>query len=116
MQVKPDAGRQRYQSSAKCEANESFAVGILFYIHSQCYSVEFTLSTSSPRLEVGILKKLWDMITTVESSIAAWTTTLWREIQVEDMELECKRFAKEIRGLDKLVRGGMGNTRMYNIQ
>ncbi|CAB1430531.1 unnamed protein product [Pleuronectes platessa] len=60
------------------------------------------------RLEVGMLKKLWDMITTVEFSIAGWTTTLWREIQVEDMEQECKRFAKETRGLDKEVRGEIG--------
>uniref|UniRef100_A0AAQ5YU21 Dynein axonemal heavy chain 17 n=1 Tax=Amphiprion ocellaris TaxID=80972 RepID=A0AAQ5YU21_AMPOC len=56
------------------------------------------------RREVGLLKELWDMITMVESSMAAWRTTPWREIHVEDMELECKRFAKDIRGLDKEVR------------
>ncbi|XP_008276610.1 dynein axonemal heavy chain 9 [Stegastes partitus] len=56
------------------------------------------------RREVGLLKELWDMIATVESSMAAWRTTPWREIHVEDMELECKRFSKEIRGLDKEVR------------
>ncbi|KAM9837728.1 LOW QUALITY PROTEIN: dynein axonemal heavy chain 9 [Aulostomus maculatus] len=56
------------------------------------------------RREVGLLKELWDMITVVESSMAAWTRTPWREIHVEDMELECKRFAKDIRGLDKEVR------------
>lgn len=44
------------------------------------------------------------MITMVESSMAAWRTTPWREINVEDMELECKRFSKDIRGLDKEVR------------
>eukprot|EP00064_Thunnus_orientalis_P003474 superscaffoldBa00000283_g3483 len=56
------------------------------------------------RREVGLLKELWDMITVVESSMAAWKTTPWREIHVEDMELECKRFSKDIRGLDKEVR------------
>ncbi|KAK2835022.1 hypothetical protein Q5P01_015506 [Channa striata] len=56
------------------------------------------------RREVGMLKQLWDMITIVESSMAAWRTTLWREVHVEDMELECKRFSKDIRGLDKEVR------------
>ncbi|TMS22374.1 hypothetical protein E3U43_012639 [Larimichthys crocea] len=56
------------------------------------------------RREVGLLKELWDMITVVESSMAAWRTTPWREIHVEDMELECKRFSKDIRGLDKEVR------------
>ncbi|XP_053270380.1 dynein axonemal heavy chain 9-like [Pleuronectes platessa] len=71
------------------------------------------------RLEVGMLKKLWDMITTVEFSISGWTTTLWREIQVEDMEQECKRFAKETRGLDKEARawdafGGL-DSRVKNL-
>ncbi|XP_044194722.1 dynein heavy chain 9, axonemal isoform X6 [Thunnus albacares] len=56
------------------------------------------------RREVGLLKELWDMITVVESSMAAWKTTPWREIHVEGMELECKRFSKDIRGLDKEVR------------
>jgi len=50
-----------------------------------------------------LLKELWDMIAVVDSSIAAWRTTPWRDIQVEDMELECKRYAKEIRALDKEV-------------
>ncbi|XP_030610318.1 dynein axonemal heavy chain 9 isoform X3 [Archocentrus centrarchus] len=56
------------------------------------------------RREVVLLKELWDMITMVESSMTAWRTTSWREINVEDMELECKRFSKEIRLLDKEVR------------
>uniref|UniRef100_A0A7N8YQ50 Dynein, axonemal, heavy chain 9 n=1 Tax=Mastacembelus armatus TaxID=205130 RepID=A0A7N8YQ50_9TELE len=56
------------------------------------------------RREVGLLKELWDMITLVESSMAAWKMTPWREIHVEDMELECKHFSKDIRGLDKEVR------------
>lgn len=51
-----------------------------------------------------LLKELWDMITMVESSIVAWSTTPWREIDVEDMELQCKVFAKDIRVLDKEVR------------
>ncbi|XP_077407169.1 dynein axonemal heavy chain 9 isoform X2 [Vanacampus margaritifer] len=56
------------------------------------------------RREVGLLKELWDMITVVESSMAEWKMTPWREIHVEDMELECKRFSKDIRGLDKEMR------------
>ncbi|XP_041830036.1 dynein heavy chain 9, axonemal-like isoform X1 [Melanotaenia boesemani] len=56
------------------------------------------------RREVGMLKEVWDMITVVESSMAAWRTTPWREINVEEMELECKCFSKDIRGLDKEVR------------
>ncbi|XP_051927996.1 dynein heavy chain 9, axonemal [Hippocampus zosterae] len=56
------------------------------------------------RHEVGLLKELWDMITIVESSMAEWKTTPWGDIHVEDMEVECKRFSKDIRGMDKEIR------------
>ncbi|KAL4648151.1 dynein heavy chain 9, axonemal-like [Arapaima gigas] len=56
------------------------------------------------RKEVLLLKELWDMIIVVDSSITDWKKTRWREINVEDMDVECKRFAKDIRGLDKEVR------------
>lgn len=54
---------------------------------------------------MGLLKELWDMIAVVDSTMVAWRTTPWRDINVEDMELECKRFNKDIRALDKEVRG-----------
>ncbi|KAF7661538.1 hypothetical protein LDENG_00259550 [Lucifuga dentata] len=56
------------------------------------------------RREMGLLKKLWDMITVVESSMATCEMTPWRDINVEDMELDCKQFSKDIRGLDKEMR------------
>lgn len=33
-----------------------------------------------------------------------WQTTPWRKIDVENMDIECKKFAKEIRMLDKEMR------------
>lgn len=56
------------------------------------------------RREVFLLKQLWDMIEVVLSSIDEWKDTLWADINVENMEMECKRFVKEIRGLDKEMR------------
>ena len=56
------------------------------------------------RKEVFMLKQLWDMIEVVLSSIEEWKDTLWSDINVENMEMECKRFVKEIRGLDKEMR------------
>uniref|UniRef100_A0A8C4ZK88 Uncharacterized protein n=1 Tax=Gadus morhua TaxID=8049 RepID=A0A8C4ZK88_GADMO len=53
------------------------------------------------RREVVMLKDLWDLKTVVDSSITGWRTTPWMDIQVEDMEMQCKRYAKEIRCLDK---------------
>ena len=53
------------------------------------------------RCEVKMLKNLWDLITLVQSSFADWKTTLWSDINVENMELDCRKFVKDIRGLDK---------------
>lgn len=46
------------------------------------------------RREIGLLKTLWDMITVVKSSFEEWNTTLWKDINVENMEMECKKFVK----------------------
>lgn len=39
------------------------------------------------------------------SCIDEWKTTPWKKIDVENMEMECKKFAKEIRSFDKELRG-----------
>ncbi|NWV39884.1 DYH17 protein, partial [Grantiella picta] len=56
------------------------------------------------RRELRMLKELWDMVTLVNLSIATWKTTRWKDLNVEDMDIECKKFAKDIRGLDKDVK------------
>ena len=67
------------------------------------------------RKDVCLLKTLWDMIELVVTSIDDWKTTLWVDINVEHMEMECKKFVKDIRGLDKEMRawdafGGLDST------
>uniref|UniRef100_A0A8C3EQ44 Dynein axonemal heavy chain 17 n=1 Tax=Corvus moneduloides TaxID=1196302 RepID=A0A8C3EQ44_CORMO len=56
------------------------------------------------RRELCLLKELWDMVTLVNLSIATWNTTRWSDLNVEDMDIECKKFAKDIRSLDKEVK------------
>ncbi|KAM5150816.1 dynein axonemal heavy chain 9 isoform 1-T1 [Callospermophilus lateralis] len=56
------------------------------------------------RKEACQLKELWDTIGMVTSSIHAWETTAWKDINVETMDLECKKFTRHIRNLDKEVR------------
>ena len=53
------------------------------------------------RRELRMLKQLWDYVNIVRSSIEGWKTTPWRKIDVENMDIECKKFAKEIRGEKK---------------
>lgn len=41
------------------------------------------------------------MNTLVQTSIDDWKKTKWLKIDVEQMELDCRKFAKDIRALDK---------------
>jgi dynein heavy chain, axonemal len=56
------------------------------------------------RKEVRLLKTLWDYTNIVNSTFDDWKKTKWREINADSMDAECKKFAKEIRGLDKEMR------------
>jgi len=56
------------------------------------------------RKEIILLKTLWDYIVIVRSSFGDWKTTPWKEINVEQMEIDCKKLAKDIRALDKEMR------------
>nr|XP_051697525.1 dynein axonemal heavy chain 17 [Oryctolagus cuniculus] len=65
--------------------------------------------------EALLLKELWDMIFTVNTSIDDWKTTKWKDINVEQMDLDCKKFAKDVRSLDKEMKAwdafvGLDNT------
>ena len=50
-----------------------------------------------------MLKSLWDMTSLVRTSIENWKKTKWANINVEQMEIDCKKFAQELRRLDKEV-------------
>lgn len=56
------------------------------------------------RKELKLLKQLWDYVYIVKTSIDEWKKTPWKKIDVEAMEMECKKFAKEIRAFDKEMR------------
>lgn len=50
------------------------------------------------------MKEFWDIIGMVIFSIYVWEVIVWRDINVEVMDLECKRFVRYIRNFDKEVR------------
>ncbi len=56
------------------------------------------------RKEIILLKTLWDYVFIVRTSIDDWKTTPWLDINVEQMDMDCKKFAKDIRSLDKEMR------------
>lgn len=57
------------------------------------------------RKETKLLKQLWDYVNAIRCSIDTWKTTPWKKIDVEAMDIECKKFGKELRSLDKDTRG-----------
>lgn len=57
------------------------------------------------RKELKQIKQLWDYVNVVRSCMDEWKTTPWKKIDVENMEMECKKFGKEIRQMDKELKG-----------
>lgn len=39
-------------------------------------------------------KETWDLVNLVISSTDDWKTTLWKDINVDQMDMDLKRFAK----------------------
>uniref|UniRef100_A0A665VXX9 Dynein axonemal heavy chain 11 n=1 Tax=Echeneis naucrates TaxID=173247 RepID=A0A665VXX9_ECHNA len=54
------------------------------------------------RSDIIMVKAVWDMV--IFTSIEDWTKTPWKEINVEQMDMDLRRFAKEMKMLDKEVR------------
>lgn len=54
--------------------------------------------------ELRLNKNIWDYTYIVASLIEDWKTTKWEGINVENMDLECKRMAKEVKAMDKDVK------------
>lgn len=50
----------------------------------------------------------------MQTCIEDWKTTPWRKIDVENMDIECKKFAKDVRLLDKEMRN-WDTVRIYCI-
>nr|VZI28891.1 unnamed protein product [Spirometra erinaceieuropaei] len=53
------------------------------------------------RRNLRLLKVLWDHVFVVRSRIASWTRTPWLEIDVDQLDADCRNFAKDLRRLDK---------------
>ena len=60
--------------------------------------------------EIKLVKQLLDFCCHVSTSFEEWKSTLWVDIDVENMDAECKAFVKYVRSLDK----GMRDWDIYN--
>ncbi|MCJ8738612.1 hypothetical protein PDJAM_G00037770 [Pangasius djambal] len=64
---------------------------------------------------IVLLKELWDMIYLVRGHMDAWRRTAWTDINVDDMVRDTKKYAKDIKGLDKEMKGWDAFTGLENM-
>ncbi|KAI9189963.1 hypothetical protein H9P43_001396 [Blastocladiella emersonii ATCC 22665] len=57
------------------------------------------------RRDIGMLKQVWDVVGLVTFMFEEWRTTLWTEIDVDVMDGKCRDLAKELRRMDKEIKG-----------
>lgn len=54
---------------------------------------------------MGYLKSVWDMVAVVMHTFGEWHATPWDKINVDMLVEETKKLAKEVKTLNKAVRG-----------
>lgn len=57
------------------------------------------------RRDIGMLKSVWDVVSLVTYMFEEWRGTLWTEIDTDAMENRCRDLAKELRRMDKEIKG-----------
>jgi len=53
----------------------------------------------STKKTLRLNKQLWDFVNLVKGWIDVWKSTLWSNVDTEYMDMELKRFAKELKGI-----------------
>lgn len=71
-------------------------------------AILFEISQPEPNILITtkkylrLIKQLWDFVHMVKSWINLWHSTLWKNIDFELMDMELKRFAKDLKGIFKI--------------
>lgn len=74
--------------------NQLFSQAVLFEIPLPESNI-LVLTKKSLRLN----KHLWDFVYMVKSWVDVWQSTLWKNIDSEFMDIELKRFSKDLKGI-----------------
>lgn len=48
-------------------------------------------------LEIKMIKNLWDYANIITSNLTEWKKTVWKKLDIEGMDVECKKFTRELR-------------------
>ncbi|KAI8914343.1 dynein heavy chain and region D6 of dynein motor-domain-containing protein [Gorgonomyces haynaldii] len=78
-------------------------------LKSSCELFDINVPTyrqlSDCRRDIAMLKTLWDLLGLVTFMFNQWKTTLWTEIDTDAMENRCRDLSKDLRKLDKEIKG-----------
>ena len=69
----------------------------------ELYVIEYR-EISQCEKDAVMLKRVWDVISMVQTIYLDWRSTKWDEIQVEVLQEENKKLQKEVKGCDKMVK------------
>ncbi|TSL75253.1 Dynein heavy chain 17, axonemal [Bagarius yarrelli] len=65
--------------------------------------------------DIHLLRELWEMIHLVKGHMDEWRSTLWKDINVDDMVRDTKKYAKDIKSLDKGMKAWDAYTGLDNM-
>jgi dynein heavy chain len=78
-------------------------------LKTSCELFELTVPTYKQlgdcRRDIPMLKTVWDGVSLVTYMFEEWKTTLWTEIDTDSMETRCRDLAKDLRKMDKEIKG-----------
>lgn len=57
----------------------------------------------STKKSLRLIKQLWDFVFMVKGWVNVWLSTFWKSIDSEFMDMELKRFSKDLRGIYYLL-------------
>lgn len=85
--------------------NENAALMELQDLHDRLLAQSVLFEIPQPEANILALtkkyillnKQLWDFINLVKGCISLWQSTLWKDIDSEFMDMELKRFAKDLK-------------------
>ncbi|KAJ3220317.1 hypothetical protein HK099_004389 [Clydaea vesicula] len=78
-------------------------------LKTSCELFELNIPTykqlSDCRRDIPMLKSVWDVVGLVTYMFEEWRQTLWTEINTDSMETRCRDLSKELRRMDKEIKG-----------
>lgn len=71
--------------------------------------------TKQIQKEMQLLKMVWDYVNVIETSLNEWKKTMWKKLDIEWMDQECKKILRELRREEKFFLSSSSNKNSSNL-